>query len=219
MTGPDRPAGRSVGGMDGSRNLVGWLLLGLVAAVAVGAAVLGVTQAPRQASLRQAVDNTLGASSYTEDISHATPQGAETLHLVFEAPDRIGGYVQLGNARSYVFVVGSTQYQSTTVTPGTPTRGLTFYRQAGTSARSNDPLAAYLADYVRPATVVHRDGTRYRVTVVKSGQTGTFVTTVSGPYVAELSVRAPGLADDIVVSSVGSSPPVHLPAGARVVPS
>jgi hypothetical protein len=219
MTGPGRPGGHSVGGVDGSRNLVGWLLLGLVAAVAVGAAVLGVTEAPRQASLRQAVDNTLGASSYTEDISHITPQGTETLHLVFEAPDRIGGYVQLGTARSYVFVVGSTQYQSAAVTPGTPTRGLTLFRQLGTSARSNDPLAAYLADYVRPATVVHRDGTRYRVTVVKRGQTGTFVTTVSGPYVAELSVRAPGLADDIVVSSVDSSPPVRLPAGARVLPA
>ncbi len=219
MTGLDRPGGRSVGRVDRSRNLVGWLLLVLVAAVAVGAAVLGVTEAPRQASLRQAVDNTLGASSYTEDISHATPQGTETLHLVFQAPDRLGGYIQLGNARSYVFVVGSTQYQSATVTPGTSTRGLTFYKHLGTPARSNDPLAAYLADYVRPAAVVHRDGTRYRVTVVKSGQTGTFVTTVSGSYVAELSVRAPGLADDIVVSSVGSSPPVRLPAGARVLPA
>ena len=204
--------------MDGSRNFVGWLLLGLVVVVAVAAAVLGVSEAPRQASLRQAVDNTLGASSYTEDISHVTAQGTETLHLVFEAPDRLGGYVQLGNARSYVFVLGSTEYQSPTVSSGTPTRKLTFYAQAGSPARSNDPLASYLTDYVRPATAVHRDGTRYRVTVLRSGQKGVFVTTVSGAYVAELSVRAPGLSDDITVSAVGSSPPVRLPAGARVLP-
>ncbi len=218
MTDRDR-AGRIVEGVDHRRDLVGWLLLALVGAVAAGAAVLGVTEAPRQASLRGAVDNTLAASSYTEDISHATPQGTETLHLVFEAPDRLGGYVQLGNVRSYVVVLGSTQYQSTNVAADAPTRGLTFFSQPSAPARSNDPLAAYLTDYVRPATVVRRDGTHYRVTVVKSGQTGTFVATVSGPYVVELSVRAPGLSDHIVVSAVGSSPPVRLPAGARVLPA
>ena len=51
-------------------------------------------------------------------VTESTPQGKQTDYLVFEAPDKLGGYVQSGNKRTYVYVIGDTEYQSLTVSAG-----------------------------------------------------------------------------------------------------
>ena len=51
--------------------------------------------------------NTLGAANYTEVVKETTPQGKQTDYLVYQAPDRLGGYVQSGNKRTYVYVIGN----------------------------------------------------------------------------------------------------------------
>ncbi len=80
--------------------------------------------------------NTLIAPNYSEVLEERTNQGKQSDYLVFQAPDRLGGYIQSGNRRSYVYVIGSTEYQSLTVSAGTPTKKLTFYQQASQGARN-----------------------------------------------------------------------------------
>ncbi|MHB8497338.1 MAG: hypothetical protein ACYDES_04955, partial [Acidimicrobiales bacterium] len=120
------------------RFLTGWLLLGLVVVFGVGGAVLGVSQAPSGVPLRQAVASTLKASGYTEVVTESTPQGAQTDHLVYQAPDRLGGYVESGARRTYVYVIGPFEYQSRSVPSGAVPAHLTFFRQAGQGAKALD---------------------------------------------------------------------------------
>ena len=68
--------------------------------------MLGVAQSPNNVPLQEAVDNTLAAPNYSEVLTESTPQGKQTDYLVYQAPDRLGGYIQSGTKRTYVYVIG-----------------------------------------------------------------------------------------------------------------
>lgn len=196
--------------------MIGWLLLVLVAVLAAGGAALGVTQAPKQASLQQAVKNTLGASNYTSDVLESSSQGTQTQHLVFQAPSRLGGYVDSGSVRVYVAVIDGFEYQSTQVTQSSSTAHLTFQKQTSQPASSYDPVHEYVA-LAKNAKNVHQKGDTYTFTVTQQGQTASFTATVIGQYLSALTISATGAQLSLTVSSVNSSPPVTLPSGAKVV--
>jgi hypothetical protein len=219
--------------MSNGRNLTSWLLLGLLTVVALGAAVLGVAQSPKNAPLISctsaqqpvlkcmgAVPNTLLASNYSEVLNESTPQGKQTDYLVFQAPDRLGGYIQSGTKRTYVYVIGKWEYQSLTVAAGVSTDHLTFYRQASQGATALDPAHGYLP-YAKQAKDVTHSGDTYSFTLsettAQGKQSGTFTYTVSGPYVSEFTLNVATASVQLVISQVGSSPPVELPAGSKVI--
>jgi hypothetical protein len=202
--------------MVGFRHMIGWLLLGALIVVGAGAAVLGVSQAPKNAPLLTAVSNTLSASSYTEAGAQNSTQGQQTFHLVYHAPDRLGGYIQSGNRRSYVFAIGTTYYQSVTVAKGTPLRNLTFYRQSNPGGvPSVDP--AQNLRYATQAKHLSQTGDTYSFSVTQMGQTGTFTYTVSGSYVTHFTFTVGRSSLELSLSHIGTSPRVGLPAGAKVV--
>jgi hypothetical protein len=215
--------------MSETRSMTGWLLLGLLTVVAAEAAALGVVQSPKNVPLYScakgqyglkcsgAVTNTLTARNYTE-VVEKTPNGNQTENLVYQAPDRLGGYIQSGNKRTYVVVIGSVLYQSLTVSTTAPTTHLTFYKQSlapGQGATSLDRVHTYLP-YVWQSTNVTSSGSVYTFTLTKSGQTGSFKYTVSGQYVSQFILTVANASVQLDISQVGSSPPVALPAGARV---
>jgi hypothetical protein len=202
--------------MTGFRYWIAWLLLGVLVVVGAGAAVLGVAQSPKNTPLLRAVTNTLSARNYSEVLEERTNQGKQTDYLVFQAPDRLGGYIQSGKLRTYVYVIGSTEYQSLTVPAGTPTRRLTFYRQASQGATALDPAHGYLP-YATQAKRPTHSGDTYSFTLTKQGQTGTFTYTVTGSYVSQFTLTVPNASVRLDISDVGTSPPVALPAGAKVV--
>src|SRR5579863_8691232 len=92
------------------------------------------TAAPGSTLLEQAVANTLNAPNFSEVLTQNTSQGKEIDHLVFQAPDRVGGYILRGSKRTYVYVIGTTQYQSQSVPSSAPTTQLTFHSQTSQSA-------------------------------------------------------------------------------------
>jgi hypothetical protein len=219
--------------MSNGRNLTSWLLLGLLTVVGLGAAVLGVVQAPKNATLiscasRQqpvlkcagAVPNTLKASNYSEVLAESTPQGQQTDYLVYQAPDRLGGYIQSGAKRTYVYVIGKFEYQSLTVANDASTAHLEFLRQPSQGAQALDPAHGYLP-YAKQAKNVQQSGDTYSFalteTTTQGRASGAFGFTVSGPYVSEFTLKVQTSSVQLVISQVGSSPPVKLPAGARVV--
>jgi hypothetical protein len=202
--------------MSDLRRLISWLLLVLVAVVGGGAAVVGVLQSPNNVALKEAVTNTLAAPNYSQVVTESTPQGKQTDYLVYQAPDRLGGYVQSGNKRTYVYVIGTEEYQSLTVAANTSTKHLTFYKQQSEAAADLDPAHNYL-HYATTAKHVTNSGNMYTFKLTESGQTGTFVYTVSGKYISEFSLTVKGSSVQLVISQVGSSPPVALPVGAKVV--
>jgi hypothetical protein len=210
--------------MSDARRLISWLLLVLLGVVGLGAAVLGVSQAPKNAALVAAVNNTKNAPNYTQVVSEKTPQAAQTDYLVWQAPDRLGGYVQSGNKRQYVYILpsatGPVEYQSVTQSASASTKHLVFYRQAGGSAESLNPAYAYL-QYALEAKHVTHSGNTYTFTLSQTGsegkETGTFVYTVTGSYVSQFDLTVETSSVRLIISAVGSSPPVKLPAGSRVV--
>jgi hypothetical protein len=202
--------------MSNPRQMIAWLLLVLVAVVAGGAAALGVQQSPSNVPLSQAVDNTLAAPNYSEVVTESTPQGKQTDYLVYQAPDRLGGYIQSGSHRTYVYVIGDVEYQSLTVSAKAGTKHLTFYRQASGSAATLDPAHNYLK-YADQAKNAKQSGATTTFKVAQSGQTGTFVFTVAGPYVSSVALTVQSASVSLVISQVGSSPPVSLPSGSRIV--
>ena len=76
------------------RKFLAFLLLGILTLVGIGGAVLGIAQSPSGVPIDKAVNNTLNAANYTEDLVEKTPQGSETIHLVFQNPDRLGGWIE-----------------------------------------------------------------------------------------------------------------------------
>jgi hypothetical protein len=206
--------------MNHGRNLTSWLLLGLLTLLALGGAVLGIAQAPKNVPLKQAVNNTLAAANYSEVLTEDTPQGKQTDYLVYQAPDRLGGYIQSGSKRTYVYVIGKVEYQSLTVANNASTDHLVFYRQAGQGAKALDPAHGYLP-YAKQAKDVQQSGDSYSFTLeettAQGKQSGKFVYTVSGSYVSEFTLNVASSSVQLVISQVGSSPPVMLPAGAKVV--
>jgi|GEM_PF-556766 len=202
--------------MTGPRKLIGWLLLVLVGVLAAGGAVLGISQAPKQATLQTAVKNTLAAANYTSDVLENSPQGTQTQHLVYQSSGRLGGYVDSATVRVYVAVIGGVEYQSNQVAPGTSTAHLTFQKQASQPAKSYDPVHEYVALAKSPKNV-HQKGNTYTFSVTQQGQTASFTATVIGQYLSSLTITATGAQLSLTVSSVNTSPPVTLPAGAKVV--
>ena len=202
--------------MTGPRKLIGWLLLVLVGVLAAGGAVLGISQAPKQATLQTAVKNTLAAANYTSDVLENSPQGTQTQHLVYQSSGRLGGYVDSATVRVYVAVIGGVEYQSNQVAPGTSTAHLTFQKQASQPANSYDPVHEYVALAQSPKNV-HQKGNTYTFSVTQRGQTASFTATVIGQYLSSLTITATGAQLSLTVSSVNTSPPVTLPAGAKVV--
>jgi hypothetical protein len=203
--------------MSDTRNLMSWLLLGLLTVVGAGAAALGVVQSPTTAPLQQAVTNTLSATNYSEVVTEKTSQGMQTDYLVYQAPDRLGGYIQSGNKRTYVVAMGTFVYQSLTVANNASTAHLTFYRQQSQGARLLDPAYTYL-QYATKGKHITRSGDTYSFTLTNSAkQTGAFSYTVTGQYISEMSLVVGTSSVRLDISLVGSSPPVALPAGAKVV--
>ncbi len=202
--------------MNDLRLTISWLLLVMVAVVGGGAAVLGVSQAPENVPLQKAVDNTLAASNYSQVVTESTPQGKQTDYLVFEAPDKLGGYVESGTKRTYVYVIGDTEYQSLTVSSNASTNHLVFYQQASQGAVAVDPTHNYLR-YATTAKHVDQTGSTYSFTLTQNGETGHFAYTVSGQYISEFNLTVKTASVQLVISQVGSSPPVALPSGAKIV--
>jgi hypothetical protein len=224
------PKWRIVSPMNDLRGTISWLLLGLLGVVGAGGAVLGITQAPNNAPLivctspsqpiqkcTGAVPNTLNARNYSEVVTESTGQGTQTDYLTFQSPDTLGGYVvENGSKRTYVYVIGSVEYQSLTVSANASTKHLVFYRQASQGATLIDPVHNYLR-YVKSAKLVSSSGGTSTYTLSQDGETGTFVYTVSGQYVSEFNLSVKTASVHLVISQVGTSPPVALPAGAKVV--
>lgn len=202
--------------MNSTNRMTSWLLLGLLTLVAAGAAVLGIVQSPDNAPLQRAVKNTLAAPNYTEVLDTTSPNGSQTLHLVFQAPDRLGGYAVNGNRRTYIYVIGAYEYQSLTVPATASDKHLVFYRQPGRPASQADPARGFL-HFAEQGQNVQGSAGSYTFTVTQNGVTGRFTATVSGPYVSAMTLVAPSESDQLEISQVGSSPPVALPSGSRVI--
>jgi hypothetical protein len=198
------------------RQGLSWLLVGMVAVVTAGAAALGVEQAPNTAALTDAVNNTLQAPSYNEVASESTPQGSETAYVSYQAPDRLGGFVQSGNRRTYVVFIGNYEYQSVTVSPGASTKHLTFYRQAIAGGTAADPAHTYLK-LASEGTDHKQSGNTTTMSLNEAGQTVDLAFTVSGQYVSQFKGSGGGSSVQLVISQVGNGRPVALPAGAKVV--
>ncbi len=198
--------------------MIGWLLLVLLAVVGGGAAALGVVQAPKSVPLEQAVNNTLSATNYSEVLTETTQKGSQTDYLTFESPDRLGGYIQAGDKRFYIYVIDGTEYQSLTVSPGTPPDHLVFYDHPSQVAADFDPAHGYLP-FAGQGKNIQQSGTTYSFSLAEDGGKQRFVFTVTGKYVSEvtLDVEAPSASLQLLISQVGTSPPVALPSGAKLV--
>ncbi len=177
----------------------------------------GATGPSQSVSLKQAVSATVSAPSYSEVLTESTPQGHQTDHLRYQAPDRLGGYIQNGSKRTYVYVIGSTQYQSQAVSNTASTKSLTFSSQTSQGAAALDPVHGYLP-YVTQATHPTRSGDSYSFTLTKQGQTGRFTYTVDGRYVSAFTLRVPSSSVRVDITHVGSSSPVALPPGSSISP-
>ncbi len=201
--------------MDARQGL-SWLLVGMVVAVTAGAAAIGVAQAPTTALLSDAVANTLGAANYNEVAMEKTPQGSETAYLTYQAPDRLGGYVESGGRRTYVVFIGHYEYQSVTVSSGASTKHLVFYRQSIAGGSASDPAHTYLK-LASEATGQKQSGNTTTMSLNQAGQTVALSYTVSGQYVAQFKGSGQGATVSLVISQVGNAPAVKLPAGSKVV--
>ena len=199
------------------RKYLSFVLLGILSLVGLGAAVLGIAQSQSGTSLGQAVTNTLKSPNYSEYLVEKTPQGSQTANLVFEAPDRLGGSLESAGRRTYLVIIGSTEYISVTRPAGSTSAPLTFYTQQTTGAQAVDPAHTYLPYYDRgPST---RSGSVTTVTLSQGGQTEKLTYTVTGNYVSKFTAVTPGGTISLEISKVGTSPAVSLPKGAKIVAS
>ncbi len=188
---------------------------GLAIAACGSSGTTPTTGAPKIPSLQQAVTNTLSAPNYSEVLRENTPQGKQTDYLKFQAPDRLGGYIQSGSKRTYVYVIGSMAYQSQAVSANTSTKHLTFHSQTSQGATALDPAHGYLP-YVTQAKHPTHSGDTYSFTLTKQGQTGTFTFTVNGQYVSTFILKVPMSSVRMDISAIGTSAPVALPSGSNI---
>ena len=190
--------------MNDLRQLIAWLLLALVAVVGAGAAALGVAQAPKNVPLKQAVANTLGAPNYTEVSPRSTPQGTQTDDLVWQAPDKLGGYVaerkqahlrlrHRGQGVPEPDRVGGHPHQAPGVLPAA---------EPGGGGSSTWPSTTWVSlNWPRTSC---RHGNTYTFSLTQGGQTGHFdYHRVEGKYVSAINLT--------VTSGVG--PAGRLPGG------
>jgi hypothetical protein len=170
------------------------------------------------ASLEQAVTNTLAAPNYTEVLTENTPQGKQTDYLKYQAPDRLGGYIQNGSKRTYVYVIGSKEYQSQAVPNGTSTKQLTFHSQTSQGASALDPAHGFLP-YATQAKHPTRSGDIYSFKLTTQGHTGAFTYAVNGRYVSTFTLTIPTSSVRLDISVVGTSMPIALPTGSKITPA
>lgn len=197
------------------RKYISFFLLGILSLVGLGAAVLGIVQGKSATSLGQAVANTLGAPNYSEYLVETTPQGNQNASLVYQAPDRLGGWLQSAGRRTYLVIIGTTEYISVTQPAKSTTPPLSFYSQQTTGAQAVDPAHTYLPHYNKgPAT---KSGSVTTVTLSQGGQTDHLTYTVTGNYVSNFKAVTPGGTINLAISKLGTSPAVALPKGAKIV--
>jgi len=161
------------------------------------------------------VASTLSAPNYSEVLSLNSSQGEQTDHLTYEAPDRLGGYIQSGAKREYVYVIAKTEYQSQAVPNDTPVSQVAFRSQASQGVTALDPAHSYLAE-AKKTNQATRSGDVYSFTLSNQGQTGTFTYTVIGQYVSKFTLTVSTSSVRLNISAIGMSPPVTMPAGSKV---
>ncbi|HEY5108206.1 MAG TPA: hypothetical protein VII96_01205 [Acidimicrobiales bacterium] len=205
--------------MSDMRKYLAFVLMGILTLVGGGFAALGAVQSKSGTNLSQAVANTLKSSNYTEDLVEKTPQGNQKAHLVFQSPDRLGGWLLSSGRKTYLFIIGTKEFIAVTrsATAAAPTK---FFTQQTTGAVAVDPAHTYLPYYNKgPST---RNGAVTTVTLSQGGQTETLTYTVTGNYVSNFKAVTPGGTIELAISEVGTSPKVELPKGytiTTVVPS
>jgi len=202
------------------RKYLSFVLLGVLSLVGLGAAVLGVAQSQSGTDLGQAVKTTLASPNYSEYLVEKTPQGSQTASLVYQAPDRLGGWLQSAGRRTYLVIIGSTEYISVTRSARVTGAPLTFYKQPTTGAQAVDPAHAYLPYWNchgAPSCPTTRSGATTTVTLSQGGQTERLTYTVTGNYVSRFTAGIPGGSIRLDITDVGSSPGVSLPKGAKIV--
>jgi len=195
------------------RKYLAFVLLGILTLVGAGFAFLGATQSSSPAPLGRAVRSTLKAPNYTEYLVENTPQGTEHVSLVFQAPDRLGGWLITAKRKTYVYIIGNTEYVAVTRSLSAPAP-TTFYRQQSQGAVAVDPAQSFLPNYNKGTST--RNGAVTTVTLSQGGQTETLTYTVTGNYVSDFKAAVTGSSLDLAISNVGSSPPVELPKGFKI---
>ncbi len=195
------------------RKYLAFVLVGVLTLVGAGAAVLGIVQSGSGTELRVAVDNTLKASGYTEYLVENTPQGDQTANVVFQSPDRLGGWLESSGRRTYIYILGTTEYISVTQPAKTTRVPLVYYTQATSGAKAADPAHLYLGYYDKGKATT--SGSVTTVKLSEGGQTETLTYTVTGNYVSKFQASTPGGTIDLDITDIGTSPPVKLPAGAK----
>jgi hypothetical protein len=199
------------------RKYLSFVLLGVLALVGLCAAVVGIVQGKSVTNLSQAVTNTLKAPSYTEYLMEKTPQGDQTANLSYQAPDRLGGWLQSVGRRTYLVIIGSTEYISVT----RPIKGakgpVVFYKQQTQGAQAVDPAHTYLTYFDKGTST--RSGSVTTVRLSQGGQTEKLTYTVTGNYVSNFKAVTPGGTINLAIGKVGSAPKVTLPSGAKIAAS
>ena len=192
------------------RKFTAFILLGILSVVGAGFAILGAVQASSGTSLGQAVTNTLKAPSYSEALVEKTPQGNQQASLVFQSPDRLAGSLQASGRKTYLFIIGHTEYIAVTTSAKAP-RPTKFFTQQTTGAVAVDPAQTYLKYWNKgPST---KNGSVTTVTLSQGGQTEKLIYTVTGNYVSDFKAVTPGGTIELAITDVGSSSPVELPKG------
>jgi len=202
------------------RKYLSFVLLGVLSLAGLGATVVGLVQAQSGTSLGQSVTNTLNSPNYTEHLVEKTPQGNQTASLVYQAPDRLGGWLESAGRRTYLVIIGSKEYISVTRPTKSSGKPLTFYTQQTTGAQAVDPAHNYLPYWNchgAPKCPTSRSGSVTTVTLSQGGQTEKLSYTVTGNYVSKFSAVTPGGTIALEISELGTSPDVALPKGSKVI--
>jgi len=198
-------------------KFLSFLLLGILTVVGLGAAALGVVQGKSGTELSQAVTNTLKAPSFTEYLVEKTPQGDQTANLSYNAPDRLGGWLDSVGRRTYLVIIGTTEYISVT----RPIKGakgpIDFYKQQTEGAKAVDPAHTYLMYYDKGTST--KSGSVTTVTLSQGGETEKLIYTVTGNYVSNFKAVTPGGTINLAIANVGSAPKVALPKNAKFAAS
>jgi len=202
------------------RKYLSFLLLGLLTLVGIGGAALGVVQSKSGTDLGQAVKNTLNASGYSESLVENTPQGDQTASLDYNKPDKLGGWIQSAGRRTYLFIIGSTEYISVTGSVKATTPPKSFYTQQSQGAQAVDPAHTYLPYWNCKGAAkcpTSRSGSVTTVTLTQGTQTVKLQYTVTGNYVSNFKAVEQGGSINLGVSNVGSATTVALPKDAKIV--
>lgn len=195
------------------RKYLAFVLLGILTLAGACFAILGAVQSPSPAPIGKAVSNTLKAANYSEQLVERTPQGNQTASLVFQSPDRLGGWLLSAGRKTYIYIIGSTEYIAVT-TSAKATQPTKFYTQRTAGAAAVDPAHSYLS-YYNKGTATHK-GAVTTVTLSQGGQKEVLTYTVTGNYVSDFKAVTPGGTIELGISNVGTSPPVQLPKGYKV---